>query len=86
MKAATGKGTPPQMGATSAEKVASAVVKAIQRDRAEVLVNWPPMRPVFVLAELWPKVGEWLIRKSSVRFLKRIATRRHQPPSERKAA
>ena len=86
MKAATGKGTPPQMGATSAVKVASAVVKAIQMDQAEVLVNWPPMRPVFVLAELWPKVGEWLIRKSSVRFLKRIATRRHQPPSERKAA
>lgn len=87
MKAATGKGTPPQMGSTSAQKVAQAVLDAIQRDRAEILVNWPPMRPVFVLAELWPKVGEWIIRKSSVRFLKRIATRRHSPPtSERKAA
>lgn len=86
MKDATGKGTPLQMGATSAEIVASAVVSAIQKDRAEVLVNWPPMRPVFVLAELWPKLGEWIIRNSSVRFLKRIATRRHARPSERKAA
>jgi short-subunit dehydrogenase len=86
MKAATGKGTPPQMGATSALKVAQAVVQAIQKDRPEMLVNWPPMRPVFVLAELWPKVGEWIIRKSSLRFLKRIATRRHSPPPERKAA
>lgn len=86
MKQAAGRGTPPQMGATSADKVARAVVKAIRKDRAEVLVNWPPMRPVFVLAELWPALGEWIIRKSSVRFLKRIATRREPPPSNRRAA
>ncbi len=76
MKRVAGRGTPPQMGATSAAKVARAVVKAIQKDKAEVIVNWPPMRPAFVLAELWPALGEWVIRKSSVRFLKRIATKR----------
>jgi short-subunit dehydrogenase len=86
MKQAAGRGTPPQMGATSADKVARAVVNAILRDRAEVLVNWPPMRPAFVLAELWPAVGEWIIRKCSVRFLKRIATRREHPPANRRAA
>lgn len=80
MKEATGRGTPAQMGTTSAEQVARAVVKAIRRDRPEMLVNWPPMRPVFALAELFPRLGEWIIRKSSVRFLKRIATRRQ--PSE----
>jgi short-subunit dehydrogenase len=86
MKSATGKGTPFQMGSTSALTVANAVVKAIQKDRAEVLVNWPPMRPAFVLAELWPKLGEWIIHKASLRFLKRIATRGHRPEGNRKAA
>ncbi len=86
MKTATGRGTPPQMGATSADAVARAVVKAIRRDRAELLVNWPPMRPVFVLAELWPALGEWIIRRSSARFLKRIATRRRSADESRRAA
>ena len=86
MKQAAGRGTPPQMGATSADAVARAVVKAIRNDRPEVLVNWPPMRPVFVLAELWPALGEWIIRRSSVRFLKRIATRRNLSVEDRRAA
>ncbi len=86
MKGATGRGTPPQMGATSAAAVARAVVKAIQKDKPEVLLNWPPMRPMFVLAELWPAVGEWIIRQASVRFLKRIATRRTSDTENCRAA
>ena len=86
MKRATGRGTPFQMGSTSAAAVARAVVKAIQKDQPEVLLNWPPMRPVFVLAELWPAVGEWIIRRASVRFLKRIATRRSSDTENRRAA
>ena len=87
MKQATGRGTPLQMGATAADTVARAVVKAIRNDRAEMIINWPPMRPIFVLAELWPALGEWIVRKSSVRFLKRIATRRESPaPTGRRAA
>ncbi len=87
MKQATGKGTPLQMGSTSAEKVARSVVRAIQKDRGEMLINWPPMRPAFVMSELWPSLGEWLIRACSFRFLKRIATRRKTPDQEtRKAA
>jgi short-subunit dehydrogenase len=86
MKQATGKGTPLQMGATSADTVARAVVKAIQKDKAEVIVNWPPMRPAFVLAEMWPALGEWVIRQCSVRFLKRIASKREAPPTHRRAA
>lgn len=86
MKQATGKGTPLQMGSTSADKVANAVIKAIRKDQAEVLVNWPPMRPAFVLAELFPRLGEWLIRECSVRFLKRIATRREPKTESRRAA
>lgn len=86
MKKATGRGTPLQMGSTSADKVAKAVVKAIRKNRAETLVNWPPMRPAFAFAELWPTFGEWIIRECSVRFLKRIATRRETKTAPRRAA
>jgi len=41
---------------------------------------------VFALAELWPSLGEWIIKKSSVRFLKRIATRRTPKEPTRRAA
>lgn len=88
MKAAVGKGTPAQMGSSTADAVGRAVLKAIRRDRPELLVNWPPMRPVTVLAELFPRVGEWLVHKATFRFLKRIATKRPAPDGngERRAA
>lgn len=84
MKAATGKSTPAFIGSTTAETVARKVVQAIQKDRPEVLINWPPLRPVYALARVWPRLGHWLIRKTSARFLKRIATTRPAatPPTE----
>jgi short-subunit dehydrogenase len=73
MKQATGRGTPPWMGGTSADAVARAVVRAIRRNRPELLVNVPPMRPVFVLAEMLPRLGGWLARLATQRFLRRAA-------------
>ncbi|MBW3542832.1 MAG: SDR family NAD(P)-dependent oxidoreductase [Planctomycetes bacterium] len=73
MKDACGRGTPLTMGATSVRAVTRAVVKAIRRDRPEVLVNFPPMRPFCVLAELFPRLGDWLVRKTVVRYLRRVA-------------
>jgi short-subunit dehydrogenase len=73
MKQATGRGTPLWMGRTSAGAVARAVVRAIRRDRPEVLVNVPPMRPMFVLAEMFPRLGHWIMRMATQRFLRRAA-------------
>jgi short-subunit dehydrogenase len=84
MKAATGKGTPPLMGSTTADAVARSVVRAIRDDRPELIVNTPPMRPVFALKALFPTLGGWIIRSASHRFLKRIATKRS--PAEGDAA
>jgi len=69
----TGRDTPALMGSTSAEAVARAAVRAIRRDLPEVIVNRPPMRPLFALAELFPALAEWCIHKTTTRFLKRVA-------------
>ena len=87
MKRRLGRGTPPQMGGTSGRAVARAVVRAIRRDAPEVVVNVPPMRPMFALAELFPRVGEWIIRKGSQRFLRRVAKMHEEPErADRRAA
>jgi short-subunit dehydrogenase len=50
------------LGGCSPESVARAVLKAIQKDRAEVIVNIPPMRPLAVLLQISPWLREWVLR------------------------
>jgi short-subunit dehydrogenase len=57
--------TPPLMvGSCTPSQVAQAVVDAIARQRLEVIVNSPPLRWVFVLNEVAPALGDWLMRRS----------------------
>lgn len=76
MCADAGRGVSALVGTTSANAVARAVLKAVRRDRPEVIVNSPPLRPLFVLAEAFPRVGEWIAAKSVRRFLVRVAESR----------
>lgn len=69
----TGRETPAVMGATTGEAVAKSVVRAIQSDKPEIIVNNPPLRPMFVLAEALPSLAEWCIRKTTSRFFQRVA-------------
>ncbi|MCA9034885.1 MAG: SDR family oxidoreductase [Planctomycetaceae bacterium] len=71
--AATSKRTSPLMGSTTADKVADAVLNAIKNGQPEIIVNWPPMRPIFALREMFPRLGEYLILAASRRFLRRAA-------------
>ncbi len=50
-------------GSSSPEKVAAVTVSCIKRDRAEVLVNTPPVRPLIVLANIAPGITPFLLRK-----------------------
>ena len=58
-------------------RVARAVVRAIEKDRPEVIVNWPPLRPTMVFAEMFPSLGAAAIRAATIRFLKRVAESRN---------
>jgi short-subunit dehydrogenase len=76
MKVQSGRKSPPLVGSTTAEHVARAVVRAIKKDRPEVIVNWPPLRPTIVFAEMFPALGAAAIRAATIRFLKRVAESR----------
>lgn len=73
MKAQSGRRSPPLVGSTTVDRVADAVLRAIEKDRAEILVNWPPMRPMMAFVQMFPGVGGMVARAITIRFLKRVA-------------
>ena len=73
MREHSGRRSPFLVGSTTAGRVAAAVVRAIEHDKPELIVNWPPLRPITAFAELFPTLGGVLIRRASLRFLKRVA-------------
>ncbi|HUE12997.1 MAG TPA: SDR family oxidoreductase [Planctomycetaceae bacterium] len=73
MKAHSGRRSPALVGSTTADRVSRAVVRAIEKDVPEIIVNWPPMRPLTVFAQMFPSLGAMLVRAATVRFLKRVA-------------
>ena len=46
--------------------VSEAVVRAIQRNKCELIVNSRPLRPLFALAQLFPALGDWTMRRLGV--------------------
>jgi short-subunit dehydrogenase len=70
--------SPRLVGTVTPEKVARAVVKAIQRDLPEVIVASRPMRPVFALDALSPRLGAAILRWTGVNELQRQAAEVHR--------
>lgn len=57
--------TPPHaVGSCTPSQVANAVVKAIEHNTLEVIVNSTPLRLFYALKELSPALGEWVMYKS----------------------
>ena len=50
------------IGSCSPQQVAAAVVAAIEKRKAETIVNSRPLRYSFVINELSPAFGDWLMR------------------------
>jgi short-subunit dehydrogenase len=73
MREQSGRGSPFIIGSTTVERVAEAVIRAIERDKAEIIVNWPPMRPLATFTAAFPTLGGALVRLASLRFLRRVA-------------
>ena len=54
------------LGTSSPEKVATAVLKSVEKNLPSVIVNPGPMRLSLALALLFPRFGEWLARMLGV--------------------
>jgi short-subunit dehydrogenase len=73
MREQSGRRSPFLVGSTTTDRVAAAVIRAIERDKPELMVNWPPLRPIMSFAAAFPTLGGTLIRLATFRFLKRVA-------------
>jgi short-subunit dehydrogenase len=71
MFAKFGMKAPAMLGSTTPEKVAAAVVRAIEANQLEVIVNSIPVRPLLALNALSPAFGNWLVAKLGVKELQK---------------
>lgn len=63
---------PPRLiGSCHPSQVAEAVVYAIRKGKLEMIINSQPLRYVFILNELSPKIGDWLMRISGANDFQR---------------
>ncbi|MEX0700481.1 MAG: SDR family oxidoreductase [Planctomycetales bacterium] len=81
MCADAGRKVPSIVGTASAKGVTRALLKAVRRDLPEVVVNRPPLRPLFALTAAFPQIGEWIAARCVRRFLTRVAAARAQRDS-----
>ena len=62
LKKRSGCSAPALLGTSPPEKVGKAVVRAIQRDIPQIIVNPYPVRPLLSLCEISPRVGAAITR------------------------
>ena len=63
LKAKSGCSAPALIGTSPPEAISHAVIRAIQYDLPEIIVNPLPVRPLLALAALFPSLGGWLSGK-----------------------
>ena len=74
MHAVLGVTAPKLAGEVPPEKVALAVIRAVEKKRTEVLVTPGPMRPLLAAKELFPGLGDFIQKRlGMVDFLRRRA-------------
>jgi short-subunit dehydrogenase len=80
LKIRTGRAAPALLGVSSPESVARAVIRAINHDRQEIIVNQWPVRPLLALATLSPAFGQWAADKiGSNDFFRRAVETQRKP-------
>lgn len=57
---------PALLGSSKPQDVADAVVKAITQNKAEIIVNKGPMKPLLAIGQISPVLGDMVIRKFGV--------------------
>lgn len=64
---------PRSLGTSAPEKVAKAVIKAIEKNKPEIIVNPNAMRVMLTVAEASPSLGEWITNRMGVNTVFREA-------------
>lgn len=73
LKEKTGCAAPALLGTSKPETVARAVIRAIQKDAPEIIINQYPIRPLLAFITLFPSAGEWVIRNLGAHeFFRRV--------------
>lgn len=73
LKTQSGCSAPAFLGTSPPEKIPAAVLRAIEKDLPEVIVNPLPVRPVLALTALFPRLGEWVVDKIGTNdFFRRV--------------
>lgn len=66
------------LGTSSVHAVARAVLTAIDRDRAQIVVSPRPIRLLLLLAALSPRLGEWITRQAGAHHVFEVTARANQ--------
>lgn len=73
LKAESGCSAPVLLGTSAPGKIAQAVIRAIERDRPEIIVNPLPVRPLLAFTALFPSAGEWVVNQIGTNdFFRRV--------------
>lgn len=73
LKTNSGYSAPALLGTSPPEKVADAVVKSIEKDLPQVIVNALPVKPLLATAEISPRLGAWMVRLIGAhKFFKKV--------------
>jgi hypothetical protein len=73
LKEQSGCSAPALMGTSPPEKVGKAVIRAIQNDIPQIIINPYPVRPIFALCEISPRLGAWVARTMGAsKFFKQV--------------
>ncbi len=74
LKKQTGYSAPPLLGTSKPDAVARALIRAINSDLPEVIINPLPVRPLFAISAMFPSFGEFLTRQTGAHaFFKKVA-------------
>jgi len=73
LKAKAGMPAPLWVGVSQPESVVRAVIRAVEQDYPEIIVNPTPIRPLLAFTALFPRAGEWLAGKIGANYFFRRA-------------
>jgi short-subunit dehydrogenase len=83
LKERSGFAAPAVLGTSQPEDVARAVLRAIEHDLPEIIVNSMPVRPLLSLSALFPSAGEWLAEKTGGNeFFRRVVEAQKRGPKQ----